>query len=334
MPTTRIGFVGADHAADRHAESLARVEDVEIAAVAEPRPGIREVFVRRTGARPYADHEAMLDAERLDALYLCVPPYTHGAPEEAAIERGLPFFVDVPLSSTAETAERIAAAVDERGLITAAGHHWRCLPTTEEAARLLADSPPALVLGHWLDRAPDTGRRPDQRTSGALLVERAAHLFDLARLLVGEFRVVHAQESRCPTAGDDDPRHAVTCALRFGSGAVGTLASTRLLRRGRRAGMEFLCDGTAVVLTERDLTVDDGAGHRTIVLRSDPFVREDTDFVTAVRGGPNRIRAPYEEALRTHRLTLAAVEALRADGPTPEGRGAPRAPLADGDGRD
>jgi hypothetical protein len=46
------------------------------------------------------------------------------------------------------------------------------------------------------------------------------------------------------------------------------------------------------------------ARRQTIVLKSDPFLREETDFITAVRGGPDRIRVPYAEALRTHRLTL------------------------------
>ncbi|MGK5448187.1 Gfo/Idh/MocA family protein [Streptomyces radiopugnans] len=335
MPTTRIGFVGGGFVAGRHAESLAQMEDVEIAAVAEPRASARDAFVRRTGARPYAGHETMLDAERLDALYICVPPYAHGAPEEAAIERGLPFFVEKPLANTAETAERIAAAVRRSGLVTAAGYHWRYFSTTEEAARLLADSPPALVLGHWLDRTPGTEWWVDQRRSGGQLVEQVTHLFDLARLLAGEFDVVHAQGSRCPAVTGGDIHHAATCALRFASGAVGTLASTCLLRHGHRIGMEFLCDGMAVVLTERDLTVDDGARRQTVVLESDPFVREDTDFVTAVRGGPNRIRVPYEEALHTHRLTLAAARALDANDSEPEGRGADslRAPLGDGGGR-
>jgi predicted dehydrogenase len=315
MPTTRIGFVGGGDVAGRHVDSLTQMEDVEIAAVAEPRWNIRDAFVRRTGARPYTGHEAMLDSETLDALYICVPPYPHGAPEEAAIERGLPFFVEKPLASTVDAAERVAMAVSERALITATGYYWRYFRTTEEAARLLADSPPTLVLGHWLDRTPGTDRWVDQSGSDGRLVEQATHLFDLARVLVGEFRVVHAQGSRSSMVTEDDIHHATTFALRFASGAVGALASSCLLRHGHRIGMEFVCGGMAVVLTEHDLTIDDGARRQTIVLKNDPFLREDTDFITAVRGGPDRIRVPYAEALRTHRLTLAAAQALRSDDP-------------------
>ena len=50
----------------------------------------------------------MLDAEGLDAAYVCVPPFAHGAPELAVFERGLPFFVEKPLAADLETAEQIA----------------------------------------------------------------------------------------------------------------------------------------------------------------------------------------------------------------------------------
>jgi len=35
------------------------------------------------------------------------------------------------------------------------------------------------------------------------------------------------------------------------------------------------------------------------------------DFIDAVQGRPNRIRAPYSEALQTHRLTTAAARSVR-----------------------
>jgi predicted dehydrogenase len=40
-------------------------------------------------------------------------------------------------------------------------------------------------------------------------------------------------------------------------------------------------------------------------------VCEDRDFVDAVQGGPNRIRAPYAEALKTHRLATEAARSAR-----------------------
>jgi len=169
---------------------------------------------------------------------------------------------------------------------------------------------------------------------GGWLAGQLTPLLDLARLLVGDYEIVHAQETRgtAVTGGDDRP--AVTCALRFASGAIGTLSSAPLLRRGDRVGMQFARDGVVVQLTGSELVVDDGIARQTVVYQGDPFAREAADFVTAVRGGPNRVRVPYEEALRTHRLALAAAEAARPDAVMAGRAAGPPEPVIRGDGCD
>lgn len=54
-------------------------------------------------------------------------PFAHGAPERAAITRGLPFFVEKPVTLDMDVAEADTAEVAERGLATAVGYHWRYL---------------------------------------------------------------------------------------------------------------------------------------------------------------------------------------------------------------
>ena len=56
---------------------------------------------------------------------------------------------------------------------------------------------------------------------------------------------------------------------------------------------------------------DIGQGRPVRRAQGDPFVREDRDFIDAVQGKPNRIRAPYAEAMRTHRLVSSAARSAR-----------------------
>ena len=63
------------------------------------------------------------------------------------------------------------------------------------------------------------------------------------------------------------------------------------------------------------LVVTDAEGTRTIDRGVDPFAAEDAAFVAAVRGEGDDVRAPYAEALRTHRLAVAVARAA-ADGGT------------------
>ncbi len=64
-------------------------------------------------------------------------------------------------------------------------------------------------------------------------------------------------------------------------------------------------------LTEFEMMVDVGQGRPVQKAQGDPFVREDRDFVDAVQGKSNQIRAPYAEALKTHQLVTAAVRSAR-----------------------
>src|SRR3954453_2681402 len=77
---TRVGFVGAGGIANRHIGNLLGFDDVTVVAVADPQLDRTEAAVARVGGRAYDRHEAMLDAEKLDAVYVCTPPFAHGSP--------------------------------------------------------------------------------------------------------------------------------------------------------------------------------------------------------------------------------------------------------------
>ena len=314
MNQTRIGFVGAGIIANRHLGNLLGFDDVRVAAVADPVLDRAQALAARSGGAAYDDYTRMLDGEELDALYICVPPFAHGGPEAAAIARGLPFFVEKPLAVDLATAEMIARGVAERGLITAAGYHWRYLDITERAQELLRDNPARLALGYWLDFTPPPEWWLTEARSGGQMVEQTTHIFDLVRLLVGEVSRIYAAASRTVRSAfpQADIADVSTATLHFASGALGTIASTCVLNWPHRIGLHLFCEGMVIEMTEFDLMVDVGQGRPVQQAQGDPFAREDRDFLDAVQGKPNRIRVPYAEALKTHRLVTAAVRAARA----------------------
>jgi predicted dehydrogenase len=311
--TTRIGIVGAGFIASRHVDALSAVEGVAVVGVADPQEERATRLADRAGARPYRDWRQRLDAEELDALYVCVPPFAHGPVEEAAVDRRLPLFVEKPLALDLPTAERLAARIAGAGLLTAVGYHWRYLDTLERARELLAAAPARLVLGTWLDRAPRVDWWARQAGSGGQTVEQATHLFDVARVLVGEVVAGSAVGGRS-AEGPGDILDTCTAAVRFETGAVGTFSNTCLLPRGGRIGVELVGPGLGLWLTEHALVVSDRDGEHGVERAVDPLEREDRAFVAAVRGEGDDVRAPYAEALRTHRLVTAVADAAAAGG--------------------
>jgi predicted dehydrogenase len=312
---TRLGFIGAGYIAGVHLESLLAFEDADVAAVADPDAERAASFAARSGGRAYRTAAEMLDRECLDAVYICVPPFAHGAPELAATERGIPFFVEKPLSADLPTAEEIAERVATLPLVTATGYHWRYLDTTEEARELLAGNPARLALGHWFDVLPPPPWWATEALSGGQTVEQLTHIIDLARLLVGEVTRVYAAGARtgCIVAPEADICDVSAAMLHFDSGALGTLAATCLLTWRDTIGLRLVAEGMTIELTETTITVNTGQEAPTRSARLNAFAREDRDFLDAVQGKRNQIRAPYDEALRSHRLAIAVARSAREE---------------------
>jgi predicted dehydrogenase len=149
------------------------------------------------------------------------------------------------------------------------------------------------------------------------MVEQTTHIFDLARVLVGEATKVYGAAERTPRAGfpNADICDVSLATVHFMTGALGNFASTCLLNWPHRIGLHLFSEGMAIELTEFELMVDTGQGRPIQKAQGDPFVREDRDFVDAVQGKPNKIRAPYTEALRTHHLVMTAIRSAEQGQP-------------------
>ena len=79
MKHLRVACVGTGWIAMRHLAAIAEIPGVDIAAVADPIRERADDTARRFGARSYSDGLALMAAEDLDAVWLCVPPFAHGS---------------------------------------------------------------------------------------------------------------------------------------------------------------------------------------------------------------------------------------------------------------
>ena len=183
-----------------------------MAAVADPALERAKELAAEAGAAAYPTHMELLSSEGLDAVYICVPPFAHGAPELAVIDAGLPMFVEKPVAINQETAATIAARLAGRSLVTCTGYHWRWLDIFDRAADLLADRPARLVQCSWLDKVPPPPWWLRRDGSGGQTIEQTTHVLDTARGLAGDVVEVHSYGSRAaanpPTPPSAGPRTA------------------------------------------------------------------------------------------------------------------------------
>lgn len=313
----RVAFVGAGGIAARHIQALQELDIAEVAAISNPSAEKAQALAAKCGntTKVYSNHLDLLENEELDALYICVPPFAHGEVELAAIKRNLPFFVEKPLSADAETAEQIYTALQAKNLVTAVGYQWRYLDITATAQTLLANNPAQLILGYWLDALPPVYWWAKQNLSGGQMVEQTTHVFDLARMLVGEVSRVYAV-GRAAKSAQVEVDAVATVTAEFANGAIGTFSNTSLLKSLYRKGLELFCEGRTLALGYQELVIDEGQGNRHVEkVQVDPFLLENLDFLEALRGGTNQIKCDYAEALRTHRLTQAVLRSIHEKRP-------------------
>jgi len=317
MTPTRIAIIGAGWAAQKHVSALRDETDVAIVGIASRSLEHAAILAAQAGsrARPWSDYRQMLDAGGIDAVITCLPPAERGAPELDAIDRGLHLLVEKPIGLDRETPARIGQRIAETGVIVAVGYQWRYLDLVDRARELLAGHPPQLVLGTWLGSTPSAEWWVRRDGSGGQVLEQATHILDLMRTLVGECEAVAALAVDAPASerGVADISDVSTTMLRFDTGAIGSLATSRLLTDVHRVGIECFSAGQALSLELVPHRLVLGRGTQTSVIAGTDdlaatYHAQDRAFVDALRGGRVPVRSTWADALRTHELAMRATE--------------------------
>jgi predicted dehydrogenase len=313
MPV-RIGFVGAGGIANHHMRTIAQIEEARMVAFCDVAEGKALAAASAYGGKAYARHQDMYEGEKLDAVYICLPPFAHDRQELDAIERGLPIFVEKPVATTLKKAREILSAAQARGIITAVGYHWRYMDTTQQAKTRLDDRPVGFALGSWTGGMPGVSWWRVLEQSGGQMVEQTTHIFDLARYLMGEVKSVHALARTGLMAGVENysVHDASVANLSFASGAIASITSACLLSAGGQVGLDLYLKDAVLRLDSRTLTIEHPKGKEILNLGNNPTLEEDRAFIQAVSSGdPSSIRSDYADAVKTLELTLATTRSAQ-----------------------
>ena len=326
----RIGFIGAGGIAGSHLTSLLRMPDAEVVALADistdsieaTRRAVNQTLRESGSARTldavaHADYRSMLRDERLDAVYLCVPPFAHGEPEEAVIQAGLPMMVEKPVALDVPTAARIVDGIRRAGVLAAVGYQFRYSRYLHRARELIGDRTIGQVVVLRHGSTPATSWYHRQEKSGGQIIEMATHQVDMVRYLAGEVRHVQgigATRINGARNPEYDIFDANSLVFTFENGAAGSFAGNFLVDHPTHLdswAIHIYCDGLTLSLGS-SLRVSTADGSMETPLDDDPMADEDHAFVRAVaEGRPELILSDYENAVRTLAVTVAADRAQR-----------------------
>lgn len=296
-------MIGPGGIGRRHLEILSRQPGVRIVGHLSRNGDHAAAAAGEWGGAGYTDLQRLLDEQDPEAVWICTPPNAHEAVETVLIDRHIPFFVEKPLDADCRTAERVAAAVEQAGLITAVGYHWRGLDTLPGVASVLADNPARLILGSWLTITPPPAWWSDPGQGGGQMVEQATHLIDLARYLVGEGEAIAALAT--PPYGTPGVPGASAALIRYQSGAVGSFTASHLLPHSTDVSLTLICERLRIEITQERVVYDDGEA-KEVRAQADPYEVEDRAFLDALRtNDATRGLCTYADALQSHILACA-----------------------------
>lgn len=319
--TLQIGIVGTGWFSKVHGDILASLDGVRVAAVAGTTAAKAQALADRyPGAIGFGSLMDMLDSQKLDAVYLCIPPMAHGAIEAELIERRIPFFVEKPLAADLDTPQAILARLEQKPLVHAVGYHFRYKDSIRKLKESLDGQTIGMALGAWMGDMPQVAWWRSQEGSGGQFVEQTTHIVDLLRYTVGEVSEVYAaygnrvvqeryENVTVPDVG--------TVTMKLQSGAVATISNTCILPGGvSEVGLQIYTDAGILAWSPERLEVNLPGIKTAYAGQDNPYLAETEAFIHALRtGDSSRILSDYADAVQTQRVTCAALESARTGQP-------------------
>jgi predicted dehydrogenase len=171
-----------------------------VVAVCDPSErGRRDAAAALPEARITSDLAAMLGDSAggtcpLDAVLVLTPDHLHAEHAVATLTAGIPAFVEKPLATTVEDADRILAAAHATGTRLYVGHNMRHMPVVRAMRQVVQAGTIGDVKAIWCRHFVSAGgdfyfkdwHAERSRTTG-LLLQKGAHDIDVIHWLAGAY---------------------------------------------------------------------------------------------------------------------------------------------------
>ena len=308
----KIAFIGVGGIAGNYRRSLNQLER-PIAAVCDINAERATAIATEENAIAYTDHSEMLQKEKPDVVFTCIPPGAHTTQVADAAASGAALFVAKPVAQDLETAKHARDAIASAGVVNQVGYMARYSDITAKSKELVSDRKLTMGIGRFLTRMgaghPWWGKYDVSRGQ---MVEQTTHVFDLIRYFLGDVTSVHAYGIKNVSNGIADFEECTVCNMQFETGAVGSITSTCVARAHENFATELVGDDLYLKLTH-DLGLRgqiDGEGVDYTGTEAGYF-RQVEQFIKAVDANDQGlVLSSYADAAKSLAVTLAANRSL------------------------
>ncbi len=194
-----VGIIGAGAVGARRAAVAASCRQTRVVAVYDIDPARAERVARQSGALAAASAEDVLDRPGLDLVVVATTHDALAGNSLAALRAGKHVLCEKPMARTPGEARAVVEAAAAAGRRLGVGYNHRYHPAVQKVQQACASGQlgPLLCLRGRYGHGGRPGyegewRALPERSGGGELLDQGAHLFDLARWLLGPFAEVSA----------------------------------------------------------------------------------------------------------------------------------------------
>lgn len=293
MKKLSVAVVGAGRLGGFHAQKLAALDDVCLAAVVDPSPAARNRVAQECGAQPLHDHRELFGW--VDAVVIAAPTALHYALGLDFLNRGIHVLMEKPLCPTAAEADELLAAARRRRVVLQVGHVERFNPAF--AAALPHVGRPKYI------EAVRAGGVTFRSTDVGVVLDLMIHDLDLVLALNPS--LVHRVDAVGVSVlgGHED---AANVRIEFQNGCVASLSACRVshepVRRMQIWGLRSFAN------------VDFAARTLSVVEPSETLLAREFDVDQLAADEVERCRQHFmDEHLPRRQESFAAVDALQLE---------------------
>lgn len=242
-----IGIMGSGNIAGVMAETIRKMKNVKLYAVASRARVKAEAFAGKYGCKKaYGTYEELAADKKVDLIYIATPHSEHYENARLCILNGKPVLCEKAFTANAAQAEELIALAREKGVFIAEAMWTRYMPMLTTIQEVLGSGMIGELktltanLGYVIDRVP---RLQDPALAGGALLDVGVYTLNFAFMIFGDN--IEGIESVCTyTETGVDEQNTIT--IKYPDGKIAVLNSS-MVSLSDRKGVVYGTKGFAVI---------------------------------------------------------------------------------------
>ncbi len=256
----KVAIVGAGGIGVYHSDSILRIPELTLVAVADLVEERAEKVAKAHNAKWFTDYKKMCDEVDFDAVIINLPHYLHCESTVFFLERGIHVLVEKPMAMSVAECDEMISASQKYGTKLAVGHVQRYYSAYRQIKKFIEDGTLGKLCMITETRNADYSRNRapwflnKSQSGGGIVMNYCAHSLDKIMYATGlKVEKVHAMLTNPLTDNDVELNGQVLFELSEGVSASITFCGCHV--PSEYNAVFYFTNGVAKIMGPKDLVV-------------------------------------------------------------------------------